>query len=531
MVRAQVGYHLAPQADHGPVLFDRQLHFVDLGAALNRAHDILPARFGPLHRTAELPGQVGQQGLFPIHIELGAESSSDFRRDHAHAVLRDSQHDRNLRAHQVRDLGGGPEGDRFLPGVILCGHRAALHGNGSQALVDQALGDNLVRARKRFFDVATPFLRKWECECYVVFKLGVHLGGVGLHRRFNVDCRRQRFVLDLHEVGRVPARIPIRRDNGDHRLSHETDRIDRKHGLFWELQPRNRRGARNGTDEMRDVLAGQYLHHPRRRLRRLRVDGNDVCVGVDAAYESHIEHSRQLDVIDVSGRSRDQARILCALHSGSHRRSFGFFSCCPGHGFLLSRCRRSNLLALLARGVLDCVHDVLVARAAAKVALQSVTDFPFGGIWILVEQVARSHDHSGRAEAALKAMLLPKTLLNRMQVSVLCQALDRGDLPSVGLHREERARLDCLSVHKHRTGAADAGLAADMGSCEAQILAQVMHEKKARLDGAFPFLAVYSNANVAFHVVTSQVCRANKGLSISLIMKIHLQISAGSFFG
>ena len=113
-------------------------------------------------------------------------------------------------------------------------------------------------------------------------------------------------------------------------------------------------------------------------------------------------------------------------------------------------------------------------------------------------------------------MLLPKTLLKRMQVSVLCQALDRGDLPSVGLHREERARLDCLSVHKHRTGAADAGLATDMGSCEAQILAQVMHEKKARLDGAFPFLAVYSNANVAFHVVTSQVCRANKDVWSSL---------------
>jgi len=41
-----------------------------------------------------------------------------------------------------------------------------------------------------------------------------------------------------------------------------------------------------------------------------------------------------------------------------------------------------------------------------------------------------------------------------------------------------------------------------------------MHEKKARLDGAFLLLAVYSNANVAFHIVTSQVCRANKDLSI-----------------
>src|SRR5438034_9138888 len=105
-------------------------------------------------------------------------------------------------------------------------------------------------------------------------------------------------------------------------------------------------------------------------------------------------------------------------------------------------------------------------------------------------------------------MLLPKTLLNRMQVSVLCQALDRRDLPSVGLHREERARLDCLSVHKHRTGAADAGLAADMGSCEAQILAQVMNEKKARLDGAFTFIAVSSYENVAINISPLHVSRA-----------------------
>ena len=57
-----------------------------------------------------------------------------------------------------------------------------------------------------------------------------------------------------------------------------------------------------------------------------------------------------------------------------------------------------------------------------------------------------SHDHSGRAVAALQSMLFPESFLHRMQFAVLRQAFDGRDLRAVGLHGEHRARLHRLAV-------------------------------------------------------------------------------------
>src|ERR1700694_5297543 len=67
-------------------------------------------------------------------------------------------------------------------------------------------------------------------------------------------------------------------------------------------------------------------------------------------------------------------------------------------------------------GVLDRGHDVLVPGAAAQVALQPVANLRLGGSRVSREQVAAGHDHSGGAEAALQAVLLPERVLQRVKL-------------------------------------------------------------------------------------------------------------------
>src|SRR2546427_219216 len=141
-------------------------------------------------------------------------------------------------------------------------------------------------------------------------------------------------------------------------------------------------------------------------------------------------------------------------------------------------------------GPLDRLHDVVVAGAATEVALELVADLLFRRLRVALQQLVGGHDHARRAEAALEPVLLPEALLDRMQLAVLREALDRRDGGAVGLDREHRARLHRLAVHEDHARAALARVAADVGSGEPDDLPDVVHQQKARLDLVTRFLAV-----------------------------------------
>src|SRR6266571_5852533 len=70
---------------------------------------------------------------------------------------------------------------------------------------------------------------------------------------------------------------------------------------------------------------------------------------------------------------------------------------------------------------LDRVDDVLVARAAADVALERVPTLVFARLRVLLEQAHGGEHHATRAVAALERVVLVKTLLQRMQGTVLAE--------------------------------------------------------------------------------------------------------------
>src|SRR5258706_4037773 len=155
-----------------------------------------------------------------------------------------------------------------------------------------------------------------------------------------------------------------------------------------------------------------------------------------------------------------------------------------------------NLLAHLLGRVLHGLDDIHVARAAAQVPADGLADLLLARIPVAYEERARGHQHARRAEAALQTVLLGEALLHRMELAALLQALDRGDLRAVGLHREHGAGFDWLAVEVHRAGAAVARIAAGMRARHPEHFADQVHAQKARLDFRLAHRAVDGYADL-----------------------------------
>jgi hypothetical protein len=99
------------------------------------------------------------------------------------------------------------------------------------------------------------------------------------------------------------------------------------------------------------------------------------------------------------------------------------------------------------------------------------------GIGVAREEVVRGKDHTGGAETALQAMLVPETLLKCMQVVAAGQAFNGRDFRFMSLHRELRTGFHCLTVDEYGASTTDARLTAYVSACQPQGLAQVVHEQ------------------------------------------------------
>src|SRR5918997_715644 len=75
---------------------------------------------------------------------------------------------------------------------------------------------------------------------------------------------------------------------------------------------------------------------------------------------------------------------------------------------------------------LDGLDDVLVARAAAEVAFETLPDLLLRRVRLLLEQADGGHDHAGGAVTALQPVSLVESMLNRVQQPVVYDAPDRS---------------------------------------------------------------------------------------------------------
>ena len=82
-------------------------------------------------------------------------------------------------------------------------------------------------------------------------------------------------------------------------------------------------------------------------------------------------------------------------------------------------------------------------------------------------------------------MLLPESLLNWMELTVLLQSFNCGDLTPIRLDRKKSAGLDRLTVEMNRASTAVTGIAPDMSPGQAEDIAYAMNKQKTWLDIGF----------------------------------------------
>ena len=76
-----------------------------------------------------------------------------------------------------------------------------------------------------------------------------------------------------------------------------------------------------------------------------------------------------------------------------------------------------------------------------------------------------------------------KACCSGMQVAVLCQTLDGGDLGAVLHHCERQAGVDAPAVHQDGASAALAVIATLLGARQVKMVAQGVEQGRPRRDG------------------------------------------------
>ena len=148
---------------------------------MDGVENVLPAAFDPFDRAFELDGEVADECLFGIDVEFAAEPAAHFGGDDPQSVLGEVEHDGELRAEQVRDLGGRPEGELAVARLEVGQDTPGFDGVGRKPLVDDFLFDDPVRLLQGRVNIAPC---KRPGEGLVGFKLFVQERGVRLEGVF-----------------------------------------------------------------------------------------------------------------------------------------------------------------------------------------------------------------------------------------------------------------------------------------------------------------------------------------------------------
>ena len=77
-----------------------------------------------------------------------------------------------------------------------------------------------------------------------------------------------------------------------------------------------------------------------------------------------------------------------------------------------------------------------------------------------------------------QTVLLPEAFLNRMELAVLLESFDCGDLTAVRLHGEHGAGLHRLLIEDHRARTAVRRVAPDVRARQPQLIPQEVDEQK-----------------------------------------------------
>ena len=131
--------------------------------------------------------------------------------------------------------------------------------------------------------------------------------------------------------------------------------------------------------------------------------------------------------------------------------------------------KRRAALAIAAADIARFWDQERVTRELsrfAEICVAKTANFLLARRRVAPEQSFRGHDHSRRAETALRPELFMKALLYRRQAAACGGALNCFNVETVATDRQRQAGMPGLAIDQHRAGAALAAVAADLGAGE-----------------------------------------------------------------
>jgi len=162
---------------------------------------------------------------------------------------------------------------------------------------------------------------------------------------------------------------------------------------------------------------------------------------------------------------------------------------------------RGNIHKFAATGGIENRRDdFAVAGAAAEHTAERILHVLFGWFTTPIQQRDGGYQHSGRADAALGRAMGGKAALEARRFwAVRVQSLDGGDRPALGLGGADEAGANWRAIEQHGTGAAIAGIAADLCALQLQRLAQHMAQPVAGPRRDLNGFAVHGHFQSAAH--------------------------------
>src|SRR5262245_20346990 len=97
-----------------------------------------------------------------------------------------------------------------------------------------------------------------------------------------------------------------------------------------------------------------------------------------------------------------------------------------------------------------------VARAAAEISGNRLTDLHLGWIRVTGQELKSGDQHARSTVATLQPMVIPEGLLERVKRSRLAQPLNRDDAAPVGLDCQHQACARRVAIDEDGAGTADA---------------------------------------------------------------------------
>src|ERR1700730_6961154 len=179
----------------------------------------------------------------------------------------------------------------------------------------------------------------------------------------------------------------------------------------------------------------------------------------------------------------------------------------------------SGLSALL-RNIKRCSEDFRVGSAAAQVTADSMLYVVQFWVRIAVQQRRTAHHHARRAKTTLHCVMFHESSLYLVHRVAVRQALDRRNPATDCIDSQCHARKRWGLVDPYRTGGTRAAVANDLGSSQAQVVAQGFGKRITRFDGHRMLMTI----DVEFYC---ESVRANRPIVMQGIFRLAGQCICG----